>query len=279
MKIKFLGTGAAEGVPAMFCNCRYCKSIAKLSRKYYHTRSQIIIDEVLGIDFPPDAYSHALEFGVDLSKIEHLLISHSHMDHFYAHDFILRGYKYSYAMSAQNVTIYGNNVVKEVFLECTKREMKECVAPSYKLVTLNAYMQIKCNEYKVLALPSRHSSSEQTLMFYIEKDGKGYLNAYDSGWFNDEVYDFLKRNNAKIDLVVFDCTFLDGESSSQSRHMGIEANMHIKERLIKEGLVNDNTKYVITHFSHNSNPTPERLEGIERQYGVIAAYDGLEICI
>ena len=27
MKIQYLGTGAAEGVPALFCNCAYCKGL------------------------------------------------------------------------------------------------------------------------------------------------------------------------------------------------------------------------------------------------------------
>ena len=30
MKIKYLGTAAAEGVPAIFCNCETCKEARKL---------------------------------------------------------------------------------------------------------------------------------------------------------------------------------------------------------------------------------------------------------
>jgi phosphoribosyl 1,2-cyclic phosphodiesterase len=30
MKLNFLGTAAAEGFPAIFCNCEYCKEARKL---------------------------------------------------------------------------------------------------------------------------------------------------------------------------------------------------------------------------------------------------------
>lgn len=82
MKIRFLGTGAAEGVPAMFCGCENCINIRKLGEAEYRTRSQVLIDEILSIDFPPEAYSHSLKTGILLSKLKYLLVTHSHMDHF-----------------------------------------------------------------------------------------------------------------------------------------------------------------------------------------------------
>ena len=46
---------------------------------------------------------------------------------------------------------------------------------------------------------------------------------------------------------------------------------------IYKSIFNKNTVKIITHFSHNANPVKERVEKVERQYGVIAAYDGLSI--
>lgn len=122
MKIQFLGTAAAEGVPAMFCNCDICKNIRALGAGEYRTRTQVFIDGELSVDFPPDAYAHMAAYGVDFSAIRYLLVTHSHMDHFYAHDFILRGYKYAAEMAAEELTIYGNREVCDVFRECTRRE-------------------------------------------------------------------------------------------------------------------------------------------------------------
>ena len=89
MKFRYLGTAAAEGFPAVFCNCEYCNVARKTGGKNIRTRSQAVIDDDLLIDFPPDTYSHALLTGLNLGKIKHLLVTHSHMDHFFPQEFEL----------------------------------------------------------------------------------------------------------------------------------------------------------------------------------------------
>lgn len=45
MKIKYLGTGAAEGIPALFCRCAICNEARKRGGRELRTRSQAIIDD------------------------------------------------------------------------------------------------------------------------------------------------------------------------------------------------------------------------------------------
>lgn len=276
MKIQFLGTAAAEGVPSVFCECENCKLIKNLGEREYRTRSQVIIDDCLSIDFPPDAYYHSLKFGLDFSKLKYLLVTHSHMDHFYAHDFILRGYKFA-RLTIPCLEIYGNAEVKKVFEECTARELKNEVKPNLKISEIKPYEILEIGKYRVITLPANHSKTEQALLFYVESDGKGYLHFYDTAQVDDEVFSFLKDCNAHIDLVCFDCTFVDGSGGKAARHMGIPDDMLMKQKLIDYGLINNNTKIVISHFSHNSCPTSAKLKKIEEEYGVTAAFDGL-IC-
>lgn len=279
MKIKYLGTGAAEGVPAMFCNCSVCSNIRSLGESEFRTRSQILINDDLSVDFPPEAYAHSLRFGVDLSRIKYLLATHSHMDHFYAHDFILRGYKYATVMAEDVLNIYGNREVAAVFSECTAREMKECVAPHIKVNILKPYCEYKIGNYRVITLPANHSKTEDALLFYIEQNGKGYLHFYDTGVVSDSVFQFLKECGAKVNLVSFDCTFINHTGGEGARHMGIEDDMFMKRKLLEYGICDNCTKYYVTHFSHNSNPLRANLRLIEQKYGVTAAYDGLEVVI
>ena len=63
MKLQFLGTGAAEGIPAVFCECEACEEIRRRGETEYHSRAQFLLDDTIGIDFPPDAYAHGLRFG------------------------------------------------------------------------------------------------------------------------------------------------------------------------------------------------------------------------
>ncbi len=273
MKIQFLGTGAAEGVPAMFCNCDFCNSLRSGESALWRTRSQVIINDEMSIDFPPEAYYHSLKFGVSLTALKYAIISHSHMDHFYAHDFILRGYKYGKLLQ-EKLEIYGNSEVLKVFSECTAREMKPEVAQNISCKLLLPLNEYKIGDYRVLTLPASHSKTEQALLFFIENGGKGYLHLYDTGLFDGGSFNYLKKMGAKADLVTFDCTFLDGEGGEGARHMGIIDNMKIKDRLISSGVCDENTRYFITHFSHNSRPSAERIAEVENSYGVTAAYDG-----
>lgn len=262
----------------MFCNCESCRNIRKLGEKQFRTRSQVIIDDIFSIDFPPEAFYHSIKFGVLLSKLKYLLVTHSHMDHFYAHDFILRGYKYA-ELAEPMLEIYGNSEVGKVFSECTAREMKPEVAPHVSFTEVSPYSILNVGGYKVLTLPATHSKTEQALLFYIEKDGKGYLHLYDTGIIEEGIYSFLSKNNAHPDVVCFDCTFTDKTYGVSVRHMNINDNMLIKRKLEENGIASDKTKYIISHFSHNSNPTLERLEQIEEKYNVTAAYDGYIIDI
>lgn len=276
MKITYLGTAAAEGFPAMFCDCYFCRNARLLGKSEVRTRSQVLIDDDLLIDFPPESYVHSLGGQFNLSKIKYLLVSHSHMDHFYAHDFILRGYKYA-KLEQDVLHIYGNEEVSKVFSECTAREMKQVVAPHLNLQVIDKYNCFTFGDYKVLTIPAQHSQQETDLLFYIEKHGVGYLHLYDTGRISKDALSFLKDNGAKANLVSFDCTFLNVTAGDVSRHMGIEDDMIIKTQLEDLNVVNDKTKFVITHFSHNANPIRKNLAEVENKYGVIAAYDGLQL--
>lgn len=276
MKIHFLGTGAAEGVPAMFCSCEYCKKIRSLGLKEYRSRTQVLIDGLISVDFPPEAFSNSLKFGVNLSKLKYLFVTHSHMDHFYAHDFILRGYKYA-ELEEDVLAIFGDSEVHEVFKECTAREIKDEVKKHLSFTEIKPYTEFYANDYRVIAIPANHKTKEDSLLYYIEKDGKGYLHLHDSNRICDEALQYLAKNNAKANAVAFDCTFIDREYKETYRHMSIGDNMVMKEKMLSSGVIDKDTKVIITHFSHNSNPTRERLSKIEKEYGVIAAYDGMEI--
>jgi len=278
MKISFLGTGAAEGFPAVFCSCENCKNVARLGEREFRTRSQVVIDGELSVDFPSEAYAHALKFGVNLSALKYVLFTHSHMDHCYAHDFILRGYKYA-KLECDVLQIYGNGEVEKVFGECTAREMKPTVASHVRFNLIHAYNELKLGDYRVLTLPAMHGTAEEALLYYIERGGKGYLHLYDTGNLSDEAIEYLAQNNAKADIVAFDCTFLDAPFGGLRRHMCLSDVEDVKVRLLAADVIDSKTKLVLTHFSHNANPTRQRLEEIEKRTGYIAAYDGMCIAV
>ncbi len=275
MEVTYLGTGAAEGIPALFCSCPYCEGVRLRGGREIRSRSQVLLDGELSVDFPPDAFYHGALLGAEIHKIRYLLVTHSHMDHFYAHDFILHGYKY--AQKANDLDIYGNREVKEVFEECTRRELRADVREHIRLHTLSAYEKASIGPWTAVPLPARHSS-ESPFVYLLEKDGTRLLHLTDTGPLGEEVFAYLKQTGgAPFRLVTLDGTFLYDKGSN--RHMTLEDDKAVMERLKSAGLADKNTKFVITHFSHNSEPTAEKLAKAEREYGVIAAYDGMRLKI
>lgn len=268
MKIKFYGTAAAEGIPALFCSCDTCNEVRRIKGKDIRTRQQISIDDFIVVDFPPDVYMHTL-MGLDMTKIKHILFTHSHMDHLDADEITLRGFGFSYPDENDPLYIYGN---KEV-LTAIKRSIDLVDINTYKYIKLceiKAFEEFKIADYSILPLEAQHKPDENCLLFYIEKDGKGYLHGNDTGLFPLKNYEALKGK--KIDIAVLDCCF--GKMFSDVSHMGIESCRKVKN-LLQQSCDCKNAKFVLTHFSHNVRPIQKELEELAKDEFVVA-YDGIE---
>ena len=273
MKIVYLGTGASEGIPALFCNCDFCERV-RAGKEKPRSRAQVLLDGELSIDFPPDAFYHAVAFGMRSADIKYLLVTHSHMDHFYAHDFVLRGYKY--ARELKPLDIFASEEVCAVFDECTRREMREDVLSLIRFHALKAFEPVSFGAWRAVPLKAKHTSKDP-FVFFLEKGNKRILHLTDTGYLPEEDFGYLKKEGKHIDLITFDCTFLNDEVSASARHMGLKENEAVFNRLKEMGLADENTKKVITHFSHNSAPTQDKLITAEREFKVTAAYDGMEL--
>ena len=70
MKLIFLGTAAATGMPLVFCNCDVCKQARINKGKDFRTRSSVIINDEMMIDLGPDVPSQANNYNIDLGKIK-----------------------------------------------------------------------------------------------------------------------------------------------------------------------------------------------------------------
>lgn len=81
VKLLFMGTAAAEGIPALFCTCPVCERARRAGGRELRTRSGALIDGVLKLDFGPDSYVHMLQNGIAYANVHSILITHTHSDH------------------------------------------------------------------------------------------------------------------------------------------------------------------------------------------------------
>ena len=51
MKLRYLGTAAAEGIPGVFCDCKVCREARTKKGRFIRTRSQLLLEDELLIDF------------------------------------------------------------------------------------------------------------------------------------------------------------------------------------------------------------------------------------
>ncbi len=270
MKIKYLGTAAAEGFPAVFCNCEYCRKARELGGKNIRTRSQAIIDDELLIDLPADTYCHFLNNNISGHKIKNLLVTHAHSDHLYLSELQMRSVPYSHNMEALCLDIYaGQGAYDKILREYPKQR-------GFSVNLLKPFEKVSVGDYEVTPLPARHMLGTSAMFFVISGE-KTVLYAHDTGYFFEEVFDYIEKEKLHFDLVSLDCTNVDIPISDEGTHMGIPNNERVLDRLEKIGAVNENTVKVINHFSHNATPLHELLEKRVEGKDLMVSFDGLEI--
>ena len=267
MKITYLGTAAAEGMPALFCNCEYCCEARRLGGKNIRTRSQSLINGNLLIDFPADTYHHFLQNGIRGDKIEYMLVTHAHRDHFYPDDLSSRESPYAHNMKAPTLKVFCPKTVCEHFPKDHK---------NVEVTELAAYKTVKFGEYSVTPLPARHMSGSVAFFYIIQAD-KTLLYAHDTGYFYPEVFEYIEKNNVVFDMVSLDCTFVYKPVSDEGSHMGFDNIDRLLKKLSEIGAVNDKTVKYVNHFSHNGNPLHHVLEESAAKYGCLASYDGCKV--
>ncbi len=287
MEIKFMGSGAAEGIPALFCRCALCRE-AREQKKYF-TRSQLLIDGVMLIDFPPDSYYRALRLGVDLADVKSVLITHSHSDHFYPEDFFMRGLASSHGVG-EPIAVFGSEKVAAKLRElagaiplgtyrhksCANFCGMEIYPQSVEYRAVKPYEIFRAGEYEIAALPSAHMPEEPSYIYAVSKGGASLLYATDTAVLREEVYCFLKEREYKFDCVIYDGTY--GKLDFNEGHMNFSDCENMREKLISFNLVKSDCKHVITHVSHNAARSLEELgKSVSREFSV--AFDGYEICL
>ncbi len=273
MKIKFLGTAAAEGMPALFCQCDNCQKARKNGGRDIRTRSQAIIDNTLLIDFNADTYMHILNYNIDLSRIEHCVITHAHSDHCYPNDFNMRGSGFArFKDERKPLNVYGSETVVD---KCKGIcNLNEAIAAFH---TVEAFKPFVAGGYTVTPLPALHGEDSGPLMYMIEKDGKAMLYAHDTGLFFEEVYDYFKEKKIYFDFVTLDCCETLG-FSDWPYHMTVEGCETTRERLKANGHADDKTIFYLNHFSHNATPIIyDELSAAIAGSGFGISYDGLEV--
>ncbi len=278
MKIKYYGTCAAEGFPALFCECSVCEIAREKGGKNIRTRSQALIDGKILIDFPADTYMHVLRDGLNLRNVKALLITHGHDDHIYPRDIMYREEKYGHAKNTEEkkpLPVYATNNSATEFISVYEEKgvgEKDPNALEYKQIT--PFNKYEIEGYTVIPLKADHAKYLDPVIFVIMKEGKALLYAHDTGYFPEETWEFLEKSGIIFDFVSLDCTSVVKDYAVHN-HMGLKACCDVKEKLLLCN-ADEKTTFILNHFSHNGGFIHDDLVPVAAKKGFSVAYDGAE---
>ncbi|MBQ0108990.1 MAG: hypothetical protein KBS44_01755 [Clostridiales bacterium] len=276
MKIRYLGTAAAEGWPAVFCNCEYCKKAKEAGGKNLRTRSQAIIDDELLLDFPADTYAHILKNKLDFSAVKYCFITHSHLDHFMPMDLFFRDENYyAHNFTQPTLEFFGNERVKARFDRFIGEEDSERFPQGVSFKVIRKFEKIKVGKYTLTPLPAYHAEGENAFVYLIESEGKRIPYLHDTGIPKEEFFKYFEENPVRCDLISYDCTY--GAIRSGGGHMGLDSVPELRKRFEEMGISDEKTVSVVNHFSHNGQLIHDELEKAAAKLGFLTAYDGAEI--
>ncbi len=276
MKIKYFGTSAAEGVPALFCFCDVCKRSVEAGGRNYRTRSQALIDDKILIDLSADTLLHVLYHGLNLKEVNSCIITHGHADHLYPPDIQMRRKGFAYFKDngePEPMTFYaskksGAGIEKIIKLH----DLEE--GANVRLQNVKPFEPFDVEGYRVTPYKADHAKELDPLFYSISDGKKTLLYAHDTGYFPDETWAYLEKTKPCFDFVSLDCT---GCVINYRRgHMGMDTCGEVKERLIEMGCADDKTVWCYHHFSHNGLVTYDEFVPIASEKGFLVSYDGME---
>lgn len=277
MNIRYLGTAAAEGIPAIFCNCKTCTEARKRGGKNIRTRSQALIDDKILIDFNADTYMHTLNNGIDLANIRYCLITHTHEDHLYINEIYNRFPGYSDVGRTKPLRFYGSEGTAKLingYINSISMNIEGIVESK----DLKLFEPVIIGEnYRVTALPAIHDACSFPVIYIIENsEGKSMLYAHDTNFFSNDVWEYLADSKIKFNFVSLDCTEANTPKMNYIGHMNLNSNIRTKDRLKEIMCADENTVFCLNHFSHNGiDVLYEEFSEIVKKYGFLTSYDGM----
>jgi phosphoribosyl 1,2-cyclic phosphodiesterase len=273
LAIRFLGTSAARPIPRWGCICPQCAA-ARSDPRARRTRSAILVNGTVLIDAGPDIYAQlrGLPYA-DLARIDHIIITHPHADHFLGLDDLAALRRISrlpilpvYAVAD------GWDRIQESFRYLIAAEVSQYDRRPFARRELCLDQPLALPEGLTLTpLDTRHTQPFTTIGLLIERAGRRVVYAPD-------LYDLPLDRVRGADLMVLDGSFLDREQMSehyrplleegQGRHRPIRESI----RWIQEAGAR---RVLFTHLGHVGQ-SPDQLRALLPP-GCDVAHDGMVV--
>lgn len=287
-KVTILGSGAAEAVPAFFCNCRVCRNAREKGGKEIRFRTSYNFGGTLQVDFGPDILQAFVKHP-ELNNMRHLLVTHAHGDHLTPQEFWFRGRGFCTQPFDEGrlLGVHGASasIARAVGFEanptpqCNEPDSAHAeymrIAPH--IVNPGDVFTLDDIGAEVRAFRANHAPHITALVYIVTMGGRTVFFYNDSGYPTAETRDALLALNGKIhvDLAIYDNT--GAFQNWRDGHMGAQAVLDTMAFFRECGLIDGRTTNVVNHFSHNGGATHEELCGFWAEHNVLVGYDDMTV--
>ncbi len=282
MKITFLGSAAAEGVPAFWCGCATCREARRRRGKDIRKRTAYLVDGDTLVDFGPDIYSELLAAGVASPDIRNLVFTHRHSDHLLACDLSWRRPGFCGTFDTLSpLRILSSRKVWERIVDAWnladggERKPDEYYAERYKLELhwMAGGDTVSVPGLSVRAADANHDPGGEPLVQALTRDGKTVLFCHDSGLLSETALGQLAGLAA--DAVIVDCTGAIGCSGWRDHHLCSDTVPEQIANLRSVGALKPDCRLCVNHYSHNGAPLQAEMEAHFAPLGITVGYDGM----
>lgn len=273
VRVFFLGTGAAEGFPALFSGSPINREASRRGGKNLRLRTGILIDETIRVDICPDALTQVHKYPqLDFSRLEHLLFTHSHDDHFAIRE--LQYLSPNFAPDRrESLQIYATEEIHAKVSAETSHFFQEAPLQRH---ALTPFQECSVGHLQVTPITAHHRTDELCLNFLFREGERCLLYASDTGWYSNRTWEFLK--GVRIDGVIVEC----GKGISDNHydgHLNLEECVRFKEKLVAGGGLSPEAPFYLTHICHTGLLLHEEMEELCLPHAMHVAYDGLELVL
>ena len=271
MRLFFLGTAAAEGYPAIFCNCANCRQARLAGGRDRRFRSALLVNDDLLIDFGPDLLASAQRFNRSLWGVTTGLVTHAHSDHFYTGNFGMRADAFTGKLPPPTLHLYAPQDVAASL----NQTFPDLAALHLQTHTVHAFDAFQSGPYAITAYQAYHAVDHLEALFYSIDDGqRAILYATDTGAFPEDTRQALAGRT--FDIVILEETLGEGQ---YTQHLGFKSFLEHVQWMRLTGMLRPGGRVIAHHLSHTSNPLHQQVEAALAPHGVEVAYDGLDITL
>jgi phosphoribosyl 1,2-cyclic phosphate phosphodiesterase len=273
MKLFFLGTGSAEGLPALFCDCAICRQARARGGHDQRSRTSILLDDVVKIDLSPDTLYQVHRHGIELFRLQHLLFTHTDDDHFAVRELQYLSPTFAPERCAPLHIWATHTDIKRMLPETAHFYEQAPLRPH----PLMPFIEFAVGHLRVTPIPAHHIPDQLCLNFLV-RDGAGrvLLYASDTGWYDEPTWKYLEGR--RIDAAVVECGRGVG-SSVYDGHLSVEEVRRFKKRLVDAGGLSPDAPFWVTHIAHTGLLLHDELSALLAPDNIAVAYDGLQVCL